>query len=474
MKSFARVVVDLLAIKDIDYGDIRIVQKRGEYIHINNGILQGVDQEDSIGIGVRILKNGAWGFAATNDLSAVAAEKLIDKAYSMAIASSIMGPGIELSEEEVKSGSYKSLVQKDPAKVPLSDKIDMLFKIDGILKAGKHVINRSLGLHWTREYKIFASTEGALQEQDKYVVGTSMQVRAAKDGDVQTRSFDNTLQGGFEKIEEMKLEKKAEQLVLDVERLLTAPYAPEGDTDLVIGSQQMVLQVHESVGHAVELDRIFGYEISYAGGSFVKPEMIDNFKYGSPVMNITQDATIKDSIGSFGYDDEGIEAKREYIVKEGILRGVLSSRETAKRIGRKSSGAARAEGFNHIPIVRMTTVSIEPGEDSLEEIIGRVKDGLYIDFNRSWSIDDRRLSFQFGTEIGYKIKNGKLGEIVKNPVYYDITPQFWSKLEAVANKNHWQMWGVPNCGKGEPGQTMIVAHGTAPALFRKVKVGHSG
>jgi len=272
----------------------------------------------------------------------------------------------------------------------------------------------------------------------------------------------------------MELEKHAPRVAEEAVKLLTAPPAPAGELDLVIGTNQMALQVHESIGHAVELDRVLGFEASYAGTSFATIDKLGNFRYGSPLMNVYADATTPRGLGTFGYDDEGVPAQRVPIVKEGILVGYLSSRDTAPAIGRRSSGAARASSWNRIPIVRMTNINLEPGDLSFEELIADVEDGLFIDTNKSWSIDQKRLNFQFGTEIGWRIKHGKLTEIVRDPVYTGITPQFWASLDGVGDSSTWELWGVPNCGKGEPGQSMHVGHGVPVARFRKVKVGSKG
>ncbi len=472
MKDFAMVIVDLLQASDIDYGDVRVEEGKNEIIYVKNGVIEGISTTTMYGFGVRVLKNGAWGFAASNDLSALSAEKVIKRAIELAEASSLSNPKIELGNEDIVSGEYASEVKESPFKVSLDDKINLLFEIDRILASSKYTFYRHGHLHFIEVNKYFASTEGAFQRQRIVHSGAGIGVKVIKDGEVQTRSFENHLQGGYEIIREFDLKKRAETLVKEAEELLFAEPAPQGEMDIIIGPHQMVLQIHESIGHAVELDRIFNYEISYAGGSFITPDMIGNFRYGSDIMNIYQDATNKRSIGGFGFDDEGVPAKKEYIVKNGLLVGVLSSRETARRIGRLSSAAARAENFASIPIVRMTTVSIEPGESTLSEMIESVKDGIMVDWNKSWSIDDKRLNFQFGTEIGWRIKNGKVVGVVKNPIYYDITTKFWKKLDMVGNKDFQVLFGVPNCGKGEPGQTMRVAHETVPALFRKVNVGY--
>ncbi len=236
-------------------------------------------------------------------------------------------------------------------------------------------------------------------------------------------------------------------------------------------SSQLALQVHESIGHPIELDRILGTEASYAGTSFVKPEMVGHFRYGSDKVNVVADATISGGLGTFGYDDEGIRAQRVPIISQGIIVNLLTSRETAHHLGRESNGTMRADGWNRIPLIRMTNINLDPGEWTLEGMIADTEEGIFLTTNRSWSIDDQRINFQFGTEIGWEIKDGKLREMVKNPTYTGITPRFWNSCDAVANRDHWQMWGTPNCGKGEPGQVAHVGHGVAPARFRNVQVG---
>lgn len=472
MKDFVMVVLDLLNGRNIDYGDVRLEEARHERVFLKNGVVEEVSSETTYGFGVRVLKNGVWGFAASNDLSAISAEKVIKRAINLAEAGFLSSPKIKLDNTELVSGEYNSSVKTPPFEVSLEDKIRHLLEVDKIFRSSKYTFFRHGYLDFFEVNKYFASTEGTFQKQSIVHSGASIGVKVIKDGEVQARSFENYLQGGYEIIESFRLSERAETLIEEAEELLFAEPAPTGEMDIIIGPHQMVLQVHESIGHAVELDRIFNYEISYAGGSFIRPEMIGNFKYGSDVMNIYQDATNKRSIGGFGFDDEGVKAKKEYIVKDGLLVGVLSSRETANKIGGLSSGAARAENFASIPIVRMTTVSIEPGNSSLEEMIESIKDGILVDWNKSWSIDDKRLNFQFGTEIGWRIKNGKIVGIVKNPIYYDITTKFWHKLDKVGKSEYMKLFGIPNCGKGEPGQTMRVAHETVPALFRKVNVGY--
>jgi TldD protein len=252
---------------------------------------------------------------------------------------------------------------------------------------------------------------------------------------------------------------------------LRAPYLEPGTRDLIIDGSQVGLQVHESVGHPTELDRVLGDEAAFAGTSFVRLEDVGSLRCGSEHVTVTSDATIPGSLGSFGWDDEGVPAQRDYLVRDGILVGLQSSRESAPAIARTSNGCMRADGWNRIPLVRMTTVSLEPGTWDFDDLVADTDGGVYIETNNSWSIDDKRLNFQFACEIGWEIENGELGRMVKNPNYTGITPQFWGSCDAVCSRDHWRVWGLANCGKGEPMQVAHVAHGAAPARFRNVQVG---
>ena len=255
--------------------------------------------------------------------------------------------------------------------------------------------------------------------------------------------------------------------------LLTAPRCPSGRYTIVLDPSQLYLQVHESCGHPTELDRVFGTEASYAGTSFLTTDKLEEgFRYGSDLIDIVADATVPGGMGTFGWDDEGVAAQAVPLVQNGIFVGYLTSRETAPRIGRQSGGAMRADGWNRIPLIRMTNINLLPKPGmSLDEIVADTDDGLYLASNRSWSIDDRRLNFQFATEVAYEIKGGKKGRLFKNPTYTGITYEFWRSCDAVGDERSYVMLGTPNCGKGEPGQTGHVGHAVPGARFRDVQVG---
>jgi TldD protein len=278
--------------------------------------------------------------------------------------------------------------------------------------------------------------------------------------------------GGFEAVRAMDLPGNAQRIAEEALQLLDADDCPSGPMTVVIDSSQMALQVHESCGHPIELDRVLGMEASFAGTSFLTLDKLDALRYGSEIVNIDADATAPGGLGTFGFDDEGVPAQNVPIVSAGRFVGYLTSRETAPIIGRRSMGSSRASGWNVIPLIRMTNVNLRPGNaGSLEDLIADTDDGLLLSTNRSWSIDDRRLNFQFGTQIGWRIRNGQRAEMIRNPTYTGITPEFWGSCDAICGDAEWRLWGVPNCGKGEPMQTHRVGHGAAPARFRNVQVG---
>ncbi|MCX6023194.1 MAG: TldD/PmbA family protein, partial [Chloroflexi bacterium] len=313
-------------------------------------------------------------------------------------------------------------------------------------------------------------------EQDLYETGCGIEATAVGEDDVQKRSFPNSVgrhQGceGWEFVERWDLPGNAPRIAEEAAALLTAAPCPSGVTTVILDGSQLGLQIHESCGHATELDRVLGTEAAFAGTSFLTTEKLGNFRYGSDYVNLVADATIPGGLGTFGYDDEGVTAQRTELVRAGQFVGYLTDRESAARLGIASGGCARADGWGRIPLIRMTNVNLEPGTSSFEEMVAGTDDGVYMKTNKSWSIDDRRLNFQFGTEIAWEIKNGKLGRMLKNATYTGMTPQFWGSCDAIGDRSQWTIWGTPNCGKGQPEQEAHTGHGASPARFRNIRVG---
>lgn len=459
------------------YADIRVVHSSEESISVSNGRVEGVESGDSSGLGVRVLAKGSWGFAASSQITADSAKRAAVRAVELAHASSLVRTQpVRLAPVAAHDARWSGPCTIDPFTVPLSDKIDLLVAADEAMRAEKAVSLTKAHMGFHRIHKYFASSEGSFIEQTHVESGAGIVANAISGHEVLTRSYPNShggnwLQGGYEVIESFDLAGHAPRIAEEASALVTAAPCPSGITDLIIDGSQLGLQVHESIGHPTELDRVLGDEAAFAGTSFLSIDDLGSLQYGSEQVTVTADSTVPGSLGSFGFDDEGVPAQRDHLITDGLLTGFLTSRESASAIGRESNGCMRADGWNRIPLIRMTTVSLEPGEWAFDDLIADTETGLYVETNNSWSIDDRRLNFQFACEIGWEIKDGKLGRMVKMPNYTGITPRFWNSCDAICSAEHWRVWGLPNCGKGEPMQVAHVAHGAAPARFRGVQVG---
>jgi len=477
MKDLIHHILDVASVKKVDYADIRVVRRVNEEIGVKNGKVDALTHDSDSGFGIRILFRGAWGFAASSRVTKTEMETVFKKALKIARASAeAKGKDLFFSSVVPVADRYQTPISVNPFDVSMEAKLALLFKADEIIRRNKKVRISESFMGSYRTEKTFASTEGAYIEQEIAECGAGISATAVEGGEVQIRSYPNSFRGnfatkGFEWIEALALPDHAERVAGEAEQLLSAKPCPSKVTTLILDGSQVALQVHESIGHPIELDRVLGTEASYAGTSFLSPGMVGHLKYGSEIVNVVADATFPGGLGTFGYDDEGVKAQRVPIISNGILVNLLTSRETAHHLGKESNGTMRADGWNRIPLIRMTNINLEPGEWTLEQMIGDTDEGLLLTTNRSWSIDDKRINFQFGTEIGWQIKKGRLGDMVKNPTYTGITPQFWNSCDAIANRDHWQMWGTPNCGKGEPGQVAHVGHGASPARFRNVQVG---
>jgi TldD protein len=460
-----------------DYADARVVRTRSEQVSTRNGALDSLDSGESEGIGVRVRAGGAWGFAAAPGTSREGAEAALRRAIEVARAQPA-APPVPLAPERPASGSWLSPVQTDPFAVPLERKLGVLAEACEALLAEPGVsLALARFLAW-RTDKAFASTEGAYCEQTVVECGGGIAAVAIDGDETQVRSYPashggHVAQAGWDRFLSLDLPGQAPRVAEEAAALLRAPACPPGRATLILAGEQLGLQVHESIGHALELDRVLGREASYAGTSFVEAGARGSLRLGSPQVNVTADASIPGGLGSFRWDDEGVEGQAVPLVREGVLRGFLSSRETATETGLpRSGGCMRAEGFARQPLVRMTNVNLEPGEaGTLEELIADTGEGILIETNRSWSIDSRRLQFQFEGEAAWEISGGLRGRLLRNPSYAGTTPAFWTGCDAVCSGPEWELVSLIDCGKGEPGQIMRVSHGAAPARFRDVQVG---
>jgi len=458
------------------YADARAMLNATEGLSARDGMLERLSQHESAGVGVRALIGSSWGFFATPDPDAAGARRAGEAAAAIARASTaVAGPPTVLADVGAAQGHWDSGWDEHPFDVALSERGDLLVGVTATMKAvpGVAVAEASM-LAWDTQ-KWFVSSQGHRISQHLVECGTGMEATSVGESETQRRSFGG-IGGtwgtrGYELVRAADLAAHAPRVGEEAVELLSAPECPSGVTDLILGPEQLALQIHESVGHAVELDRILGWEAAFAGTSFLDLADLGRFRYGSELMNITADATLPGALGSFGYDDEGTPAQRVDIVRDGIWVGVLSGRDSAAAAGLPPGGMVRGDGWNRLPMVRMTNVGLLPGASSLDDMIAATDDGVYMETNRSWSIDDKRLNFQFGCEVGREVKGGKLGRLLRNPTYTGITPRFWASLDMLGGPDEWAFWGTPNCGKGQPQQYGHTGHPSVPARFRGVRVG---
>ncbi|NUS06328.1 MAG: TldD/PmbA family protein [Nonomuraea sp.] len=468
--------LDAAAAPGVGYVDVRLVEAEETRLYGRRDSAPDERTEHNLGIGVRVLFEGVWGFASAplgdeSDTRAVA-HRALANARAAAAAST---ERITLPPRPATSGRYATTVAIDPFSLPSGRRYRLLSEALASATAARQIVSAEVGLNAKRQHRHFADSEGSRQHQHLIESGAMAMAFASDGHDVQRRSYPNSFHGntagaGWEYVESLRLVEEAARVGEEAVALLSAPYAPAGTADLVIGPAQMALQIHESCGHALELDRILGDESNFAGASFITKDAIGTLKYGSPAVNITADPTRPGTRGSFAWDDEGTPARREPLIREGIVTNFLSSRDSAARVGLDSVGAARADGWAYLPVCFATNVFLEPGEGSLDQLLDRLGDGYYIDDNRSWSIDERRLNFQFGTEVAYEVRGGRKGRLLRNFTYGGVTPVFWGSVEAVAGPEEFKAFGMP-CGKGEPKQWGFLGHGASPALVRDVRIG---
>ncbi len=458
------------------YADARVVVGRHRSLQARDGSIERLGSSEQAGVGVRAIVEGTWGFFATSALEGAGPRQAGERAAQIARASAVLaGHPAELADVPVVEDHYETPHEEDPFAVAVSEPADLLVAVTERMAAAPGVAVARGWLDFWDTGKWFVSTQGHRISQHLVESGGGMDATAVGEHETQRRSYPQSFgqyeTGGYEVVRGFDLPSAVDRVAEEAVALLSAPECPATTTDLILEGSQLALQIHESVGHAIELDRILGWEAAFAGTSFLNLLELGRFSYGSPLMHITADATLPGALGTFGYDDEGTPAQPVDIVREGTWVGVLSGRDSAHEAGLPPGGMVRADGFNRLPMVRMTNVGLLPGDASLDEIVADTKDGIYMATNRSWSIDDKRLNFQFGCEIAWEVKDGKLGRMLRNPTYTGITPGFWASLDMLAGGHEWRAWGTPNCGKGQPMQTAHTGHPAAPARFRGVRVG---
>ncbi|HKA88020.1 MAG TPA: TldD/PmbA family protein [Haliangiales bacterium] len=468
-------------VEGVSYADARVVAHEAETLALKDADIEKHVRERSAGIGVRVLYRGAWGFGAQPGLIADGAAQAARDALASARAAASLGEGrVRLVEEEPQRGTWETPLAEDPFAVPLDRKLADLEAALAILRGPNATAEARMV--WRRERKRLCTTEGTDVSQVITFGGAGIRIVLRDGDDVAVRTwpmdYDGGVRGaGYETIADLALAANAPRLRAEAAELLAAPPLPAGTRTLILDTPQLALQIHESCGHPTESDRALGEEISLAGGSFLTPDKLGRFRYGAPIVNLSADSLAGLGMGTFGWDDEGVPARKTPLVARGMFVGYLSSRETAARLGLgRSAGCLRAESWSRPAIIRMINVSLEPdpnGPATLDDLVADTADGVLMTQNRSWSIDDLRLNFQFGCEAAWEVKDGRRGRMFKKPMYTGSTPRFWAGCDAICGPGAFRMWGYTTCGKGDPIQLMAVGHGTAPARFRNVEVGSS-
>jgi len=482
MQDIANWALNIASVRGASYADARIGDDRHRALATKNGKIGSASDSESLGISVRVIADGAWGFAASDDLSRESVEATAARAVEIAKASAqVKQRDVQLAPEKPFLGEWTTPYKIDPFSTSVDKNLELLLKIDYELRSVPGVTLAETNINFRREEQWFVSSEGSNIHQTKYSVGAGYAAHAFAGSEIQKRSYPTSYGGqwqnkGYELIDELRLMENARRVGEEAVALLKADQGPEGVFDIILDGSQLGLQIHESIGHPIELDRVLGMEANFAGTSFLTVDKLRKLRYGSDLVNVVADARQEHGpgLGTFAFDEEGVEAQCTPIITNGLFTGYLTSRDTAPLIGaHHSGGTMRAESWNRLPIIRMTNVSILPGETplTLEQLIADTDDGIYMETNRSWSIDDKRYNFQFGTEIGWEIKNGKRTRMLKNPSYSGITTEFWNSMDAICSRDEWVLWGIPHCGKGQPQQVMGTGHGAAPARFRSITVG---
>ncbi len=479
MRDLALHALDAATGAGVSYADVRTLTVEDRHIGTKNGKIGQIGTGESYGLGIRVIANGCWGFAATDDLTKEGIERAARLAVSIARAGAqAKKKDVALAFEEKHEATWVSPCVIDPFAIPIERQAALLLSIDAELQRNSGVTLAESCMSFTRTRQIFASTQGSLIDQTRTVSGAGFTAYSFREDEIQKRSYPNSFGGqyqlkGYELVDELDLLGNAPRMAEEAVALHSADQCPQGRFDLILDGSQLGLQIHESIGHPIELDRVLGSEANYAGMSFLTLDKLNSLAYGSEIVHVVCDARLEHGpgLGTFAFDDEGVAAQSTDVIRNGLFTGYMTSRETAATVGdNRSNGTMRADGWARIPLIRMTNVSLLAGEQTLEDVFD-VDHAIYMETNKSWSIDDKRYNFQFGCEIGWEIRNGKRVRMLKNPSYSGISTEFWNSCDAIANRSHWTLWGVPNCGKGQPEQVMGTGHGASPSRFRNINIG---
>src|SRR5215470_12576126 len=457
-----------------DFCSLRVVDERNEHLSVRRGVVQPPHITYDRGAMVTVWDGGGVGYAATSDLTAGGLRHAVEQALRWArLTAGRHLLGQAGWRPQVRDGEYASRVETKWASSTLADKVDLLRREASRLRVDDRIVDWEAGLWHTGLDTLLVTTAGGRVRQRFEFLAPSLSATANAGSETQTRTFGGHAfcrQGGLEMLRDVGFFDAAPRVAAQALELLTAPNCASGTMDLVIAPDQMILQIHESIGHPLELDRILGDERNYAGRSFVTLDMLGSYRYGSELLNVTFDPTRGEQLASYGFDDDGQPAQREDIIRRGILLRALGSSSSQARAGVAGVANARAASWNRPPIDRMANLNLEAGDSSFAELVGAVERGVYMETNCSWSIDDSRNKFQFGCEWGRRIENGELGDVVKNANYRGVSATFWRSLAAVGNRDTLQVLGTPWCGKGEPNQVIRVGHAVPACRFTGVDV----
>ncbi len=458
----------------VDFWTLRITDELEESICIRQGILQPTYNKISRGALLTIIDGNGSGYAATSDLSASGLKKAITQATQWARTASKLSllQHNDFPKPDTQA-TYETPIQQAWESTSLSDKISLLQDANTALKINDNIVDWQAYLGNHKVDTLFISSWGANIAQHFNYIKPGLTVVANEQSQTQYRTgggAQSSRQGGLEQLSLLDFPQSAPQLAEQAYALLGAPECPEGNMDLILAPSQMILQIHESIGHPLELDRILGDERNYAGTSFVTQDMFGEYRYGSDLLNVTFDPDHTEQLASYAFDDEGSPAQHQYIIQNGILKRPLGGITSQARAKMQGVANARQADWFRPPIDRMANLNVEPGNKSVDEIIASTENGVYMETNRSWSIDDSRNKFQFGCELGRIVKNGELKGIVRNPNYRGISATFWRNLVDVGNRQSFQVQGVTNCGKGEPNQAIYVGHASPTCRFSQVDV----
>ena len=466
--------------RQIEYADVRMTRTESQYLDASAGSPGSVDSGFDTGFGVRVLKNGSWGYAASMICSENEVKRVVSQAIDIAESGKLLrGETFRLSPLQPAVAEFRTPIRIDPFTVPWPERMEFLVSASSLAAKVPGVRTASAEMSCTRMETWFSSTEGCRLYQRIILTGATLSVSAGDRHEMQTRSFPSSQggslgTGGYERVMEAGIPENAQKTAEEAVMLLKAPPCPAGSFTVIFSPDQLGLQIHETIGHPLELDRVYGAEANFSGTSFATPEKLGNFRYAADCVNVVTDPTIPGALGSYGFDDDGVPARRIELIRDGILKGYLSGRETAGRLGVISSGNNRAAGWRYMPINRMSNTILLPGRWTLEQMLSDTGEGLFMQTNRSWSIDDRRENFRFECEIAHEIKGGCLGQVYKNPSFTGRTVPFWNACDAICDQDHFQIWGTPSCGKGEPSQSLHTSQGAAHSRFRNVAVEPAG